>query len=320
MLSEGLFIRAIIAFITTVILCPVFIPILHKLKFGQFVRDDGPESHLKKAGTPTMGGVVILGVFTAVSLSGAAEKPEILPVVFLTAGFGFVGFLDDYIKLAKKRSLGLRAWQKLLLQFIITAIFCYIIMRYFPELTKILIPFTNGKVFWDLGILFVPFTFIAVLGTVNGANFTDGLDGLASTVTLIIALFFAAVAFPWGSGVSEPAMIMTGVLAGFLIFNAYPAKVFMGDTGSLALGGFVAAEAFMLDLPIFIIIVAFVYLAEILSVMIQVSYFKITHGKRIFKMSPLHHHFELSGFEETRVVALFSSVTFILCIIGILAL
>jgi len=193
-------------------------------------------------------------------------------------------------------------------------------MHRYPELMNIVIPFTSGKLVWELGFLFIPFVFITVLGTVNGANFTDGLDGLATTVTLIIAMFFAVLALKAGSNTSHTAMIMIGTLLGFLIFNTYPAKVFMGDTGSLALGGFVAAEAFMLRAPLFIIIVAFVYLAEILSVMIQVSYFKLTHGKRIFKMSPIHHHFELSGFEETRVVSMFAVVTVILCFVGFIAL
>ena len=312
MFSLSIFLPAFISFILTVILCPVFIPVLHKMKFGQFVREEGPESHLKKAGTPTMGGIVMLAAFTVTGLAYMMNEPQLFPVILLTAGFGFIGFLDDYIKLAKKRSLGLRAWQKLGLQIVLTAVFAYIIMNNYPELTKIVIPFTKGNVVWDLGVLFVPFVFITVLGTVNGANFTDGLDG--------IAMFFAVLSVRIGSPVSDTAMIMIGTLLGFLIFNTYPAKVFMGDTGSLALGGFVAAQAFMLKAPLFIIIVAFIYLAEILSVMIQVSYFKLTHGKRIFKMSPIHHHFELSGFEETRVVAMFAVVTIILCFVGFIAL
>ena len=320
MFSLSIFLPAFISFILTVILCPVFIPVLHKMKFGQFVREEGPESHLKKAGTPTMGGIVMLAAFTVTGLAYMMNEPQLFPVILLTAGFGFIGFLDDYIKLAKKRSLGLRAWQKLGLQIVLTAVFAYIIMNNYPELTKIVIPFTKGNFVCDLGVLFVPFVFITVLGTVNGANFTDGLDGLATTVTLIIAMFFAVLSVRIGSSVSDTAMIMIGTLLGFLIFNTYPAKVFMGDTGSLALGGFVAAQAFMLKAPLFIIIVAFIYLAEILSVMIQVSYFKLTHGKRIFKMSPIHHHFELSGFEETRVVAMFAVVTIILCFVGFIAL
>ena len=290
------------------------------MKFGQFIREEGPESHLKKAGTPTMGGIVMLAAFTVSSLAYMLNESQIFPVILLTVGFGFIGFLDDFIKLAKKRSLGLRAWQKLGLQIVLTGYFAYVIMNDYPELTQIIIPFTGGQVVWNLGILFVPFVFIAVLGTVNGANFTDGLDGLATSVTVVIAMFFAIFSLRVESPVYLTAMIMIGTLLGFLIFNTYPAKVFMGDTGSLALGGFVAAEAFMLKVPLFIIIVAFIYLAEILSVMIQVSYFKITHGKRIFKMSPIHHHFELSGFEETRVVAMFTVVTILCCFIGFIAL
>lgn len=320
MFSIEIFLPAFISFALTVLLCPIFIPILHRMKFGQFIREEGPESHLKKAGTPTMGGIVMLAAFTVSSLAYMLNKPQIFPVILLTVGFGFIGFLDDFIKLAKKRSLGLRAWQKLGLQIVLTGYFAYVIMSDYPELTQIIIPFTGGQVVWNLGVLFVPFVFIAVLGTVNGANFTDGLDGLATSVTVVIAMFFAVLSLKIGSPVYITAMIMVGTLLGFLIFNTYPAKVFMGDTGSLALGGFVAAEAFMLKAPLFIIIVAFIYLAEILSVMIQVSYFKITHGKRIFKMSPIHHHFELSGFEETRVVAMFTVVTILCCFIGFIAL
>lgn len=320
MFSIEIFLPAFISFALTVLLCPIFIPILHRMKFGQFIREEGPESHLKKAGTPTMGGIVMLAAFTVSSLAYMLNEPQIFPVILLTVGFGFIGFLDDFIKLAKKRSLGLRAWQKLGLQIVLTGYFAYVIMSDYPELTQIIIPFTGGQVAWNLGVLFVPFVFIAVLGTVNGANFTDGLDGLATSVTVIIAMFFAVLSLKIGSPVYLTAMIMVGTLIGFLIFNTYPAKVFMGDTGSLALGGFVAAEAFMLKAPLFIIIVAFIYLAEILSVMIQVSYFKITHGKRIFKMSPIHHHFELSGFEETRVVAMFTVVTILCCFIGFIAL
>ena len=320
MFSIEIFLPAFISFALTVLLCPIFIPILHRMKFGQFIREEGPESHLKKAGTPTMGGIVMLAAFTVSSLAYMLNESQIFPVILLTVGFGFIGFLDDFIKLAKKRSLGLRAWQKLGLQIVLTGYFAYVIMNDYPELTQIIIPFTGGQVAWNLGVLFVPFVFIAVLGTVNGANFTDGLDGLATSVTVVIAMFFAIFSLRIESPVYLTAMIMIGTLLGFLIFNTYPAKVFMGDTGSLALGGFVAAEAFMLKVPLFIIIVAFIYLAEILSVMIQVSYFKITHGKRIFKMSPIHHHFELSGFEETRVVAMFTVVTILCCFIGFIAL
>jgi len=314
------YLPALLAFGITVALCPVFIPLLHKLKFGQYVRDDGPQTHLKKAGTPTMGGIVMIAAFAIVSAIYCLREPVMLPVMLLTIGFGFIGFLDDFIKITKKRSLGLRAWQKLALQFLVTALFIYLIQKYFDYGTAIVIPFTGGKTFSMSEGLFVIFSFIAILGTVNGVNFTDGLDGLASSVTLVIAVFFAFASLAdtgEPNGVTTVSLITIGVLCGFLIFNAYPAKVFMGDTGSLALGGYVAGAAFMLRMPLFIIIVAFIYLIEIVSVILQVLYFKATHGKRLFKMAPIHHHFELSGWEETRVVALFTVVTIMLALVGL---
>ncbi len=322
MCSIATFLPAFLAFMITVILCPIFIPMLHKLKFGQYVRDDGPQTHLKKAGTPTMGGIVMVAAFAIISCIYAVKEPVIIPVMILTIGFGIIGFLDDFLKIAKKQSEGLKAWQKLSLQFIITVLFVYIIENVYKIGTGILIPFT-GKVVEMPMPLFVVFLFFAVLGTTNGANFTDGLDGLCTSVTSVIAVFFAIAAFivfRGDNGITTASLIMLGTLIGFLIFNAYPAKVFMGDTGSLALGGFVAGAAFMMQMPLFIIIVAFIYLAEIISVIMQVSYFKITHGKRIFKMAPIHHHFELSGWEETRVVALFTIVTAILGMVGLGAL
>ena len=226
MFSIEIFLPAFISFALTVLLCPIFIPILHRMKFGQFIREEGPESHLKKAGTPTMGGIVMLAAFTVSSLAYMLNESQIFPVILLTVGFGFIGFLDDFIKLAKKRSLGLRAWQKLGLQIVLTGYFAYVIMSDYPELTQIIIPFTGGQVVWNLGILFVPFVFIAVLGTVNGANFTDGLDGLATSVTVVIAMFFAIFSLRIESPVYLTAMIMIGTLLGFLIFNTYPAKVY----------------------------------------------------------------------------------------------
>lgn len=309
----------ILAFAISVILCPIMIPFLKKLKFGQFVRDDGPQSHLKKAGTPTMGGLIILSAIVLTSLFFIKDYPAIIPVLFMTLGFGLIGFLDDYIKVVMKRSLGLRAWQKMLGQFLVTGIFCYYLMNYTELGTEVLIPFSGGKLL-DLGVFFIPFLFVAILGTVNGANFTDGLDGLATSVTILIAVFFAVAAVIKGEDVSVIACIVAGALLGFLLFNVYPARVFMGDTGSLALGGFVAAIAFMMRMPLFILIVAFVYLAEVLSVMLQVGFFKLTGGKRIFKMAPIHHHFELCGWEETRVVAVFSTVTALLCIIALMGI
>ncbi|MFW5677973.1 MAG: phospho-N-acetylmuramoyl-pentapeptide-transferase, partial [Acetivibrio ethanolgignens] len=225
----------------------------------------------------------------------------------------------DYIKIVMKRSLGLRAWQKMLGQILITGIFAYYLLNIIDFGTDIILPFTNGRT-WDMGILFVPFLFIVLLGTVNGVNFTDGLDGLASSVTVLVATFFTVVAIGTGSGISPITCAVVGSLLGFLMYNVYPARVFMGDTGSLALGGFVAASAVMLKMPLFIVIVGLIYLAEVLSVMIQVTYFKLTHGKRFFKMAPLHHHFELCGWPETKVVAVFDIITAILCLVGLAAL
>ena len=309
----------IIAFAISLVLSPILIPFLKKLKFGQFVRDDGPQSHLKKSGTPTMGGIIILLGIALTSVFYIGEYKDIIPVLFVTIGFGLVGFLDDYIKVVMKRSLGLRAWQKLLGQTVVTGVFAYYLLEVMNLGTDIIIPFTDGAT-WDLGILYVPFIFIVLLGTVNGVNFTDGLDGLASGVTVLVATFFTVVAIGTGSSVFPVTGAVVGSLMGFLIYNVYPARVFMGDTGSLALGGFVAASACVLKMPLFILIIGMIYLVEVLSVMIQVTYFKMTGGKRIFKMAPIHHHFELCGWSETRVVAVFSIVTAILCLVALIAL
>ncbi len=313
----------IISFAISAVLCPIVIPFLHKLKFGQQVRDDGPQAHLKKQGTPTMGGLIILSSIIITSLFYIKDYPKVIPVLFVTVGFGIIGFLDDYIKIVMKRSEGLNPKQKLLGQIVITAIFTYYLISADGVGTEMLIPFTggfDGGMMLDLGWLFVPAVFFIVLGTDNGVNFTDGLDGLCTSVTILVATFFTIVALGEGSGISPITGAVVGSLLGFLLFNVYPAKVFMGDTGSLALGGFVAASAFMMRMPIFIAIVGFIYLAEVLSVMIQVTYFKKTGGKRIFKMAPIHHHFELCGWSETRVVAVFSTVTAILCLIAYLGL
>ncbi len=308
----------LIAFGISVILSPVMIPFLKKLKFGQFVRDDGPESHLKKSGTPTMGGLIILCSIVLTSLFYMKSHPEILPVLFVTLGFGLVGFLDDYIKVVMKRSMGLRAWQKMAGQFLITAVFAYYLANYTEIGTSVMIPFTGGYEL-NLGFWFYPFLFFVVIGTVNGTNFTDGLDGLLSSITVLTATFFTVVAIGMVSGLETITCAAVGALLGFLVFNVYPAKVFMGDTGSLALGGLIAATAVMLKMPVYIVIVGFIYFVEVLSVIIQVAYFKKT-GKRVFKMAPIHHHFELSGWPETKVVAIFSIVTAILCLIGLVAL
>ncbi|MCI8578460.1 MAG: phospho-N-acetylmuramoyl-pentapeptide-transferase [Lachnospiraceae bacterium] len=313
----------IIAFAISAILCPVVIPFLHRLKFGQQVRTDGPQAHLKKQGTPTMGGLMILTSIIITSLFYIRDYPKIIPVLFVTVGFGIIGFLDDYIKIVMKRSEGLNPKQKLLGQFVITGIFVYYLYRSGEVGTGALIPFTGGfknGIYLNMGILFIPFVFFVVLGTDNGVNFTDGLDGLCTSVTILVATFLTIVAIGEKTGISPITGAVVGSLLGFLLFNVYPAKVFMGDTGSLALGGFVASSAFMMQMPFFIPLVGLIYLVEVLSVIMQVSYFKATGGKRIFKMAPIHHHFELCGWSETRVVAVFSIVTAILCLVAYLGL
>lgn len=312
-------IPVMIAFAISVILGPVIIPFLRRLKVGQTERDDGPQSHLKKSGTPTMGGILILASVVLASLPYIRTYPKIIPVLFLTLGFGLIGFLDDYIKVVLKRSLGLTPAQKMAGQIVVTAVFAYYLTHYTDVSLAMKIPFLPGQ-YLDFGILNLPILFFVVIGTVNGTNFTDGLDGLASSVTIMVATFFTVVAIGTGSGIEPVTCAVVGALLGFLLFNVYPARVFMGDTGSLALGGFVAACAYMMQMPLFIVIVGFVYLMEVISVILQVGYFKATGGKRIFKMAPIHHHFELCGWSETRVVAVFAIATAILCLIGLMAL
>lgn len=317
-------IPVLLSFSISIVLCPVVIPFLRRLKFGQYVREDGPRSHLKKAGTPTMGGLIILISVVVTSSMYLRDYPEILPILFATVGFGLIGFLDDYIKVVMRRSLGLRAWQKLVLQFGVTVIFAYYYTEHLHYEMQMLIPFTGGiaagsYISLPAGV-FLPFLFFVMVGTVNGANFTDGLDGLASSVTLLVAVFFTVVAIGTGSTAAPVCAAVAGALMGFLVFNVYPASVFMGDTGSLALGGFVASTALLLKMPLYILIVGVIYLVEVLSVILQVGYFKFTHGKRIFKMAPIHHHFEQSGWSETKVVAVFSIVTALFCLIALAAL
>ena len=309
----------LLSFTLSVIMGPVVIPILRKLKMKQTEREDGVKSHLKKAGTPTMGGVIILASIVLTSLFFIKDYPKIIPIMFVTVGFGLIGFLDDYLKVVMKRSDGLFPKQKMALQILVTAVFAFYIVKIAQIPLTMLIPFTDGK-YLDFGFLAVPMLFIVMIGTVNGVNFTDGLDGLASSVTVLVATFFTVVAIGTKSGIEPITCAVVGALLGFLLFNVYPASVFMGDTGSLALGGFVASTAYMLQMPLFIVIVGMIYLVEVLSVIIQVTYFKKTGGKRIFKMAPIHHHFELCGWSETRVVAVFSIVTAILCLVALAAM
>lgn len=318
-MNSVILISVLVSFAISVFLGPVVIPFLRRLKVGQTERTEGPESHLKKNGTPTMGGILILVSVVITSLLFVRDYPRIIPVLFLTLGFGLVGFLDDYIKVVLKRSMGLRAWQKFALQILVTGIFTFYLLHYTDVSLSMKVPFLSG-VYLDFGWFNIPFLFFVVIGTVNGTNFTDGLDGLASSVTVLVATFFTVVAIGTNSGIEPITCAVVGALLGFLLFNVHPASVFMGDTGSLALGGFVAAAAYMMQMPLFIVIVGFIYVIEVLSVMMQVTYFKLTGGKRIFKMAPIHHHFELCGWSETRVVAVFSIVTALLCLVALMGI
>ncbi len=313
----------LISFIITAALGPIVIPLLRKMKVGQTEREE-LQSHQSKTGTPTMGGIIIIVSVIATSLLYMNKYPNIIPVMFLTVGFGIIGFLDDYLKVVLRRSDGLLAWQKMICQIVVTAVFALYMTKVSGIPLTMLVPYSNlfveGGLYLNIGILAVPLLFFAVIGTVNGVNFTDGVDGLVSSVTIMVATFFTVVAVATKSGVSPISCAVLGALLGFLLFNVFPARVFMGDTGSLALGGFVAGVAYMMQMPLFIIIVGFIYVIEVLSVIIQVTYFKKTGGKRIFKMAPIHHHFELSGWSETRVVAVFSIVTALLCMIAYLGI
>ena len=316
-MSSHIVIPVLISFAVSLVLGPVVIPFLRKLKMKQTERVEGVQSHLKKAGTPTMGGIIILLSVIVTSLFYIRDYPKIIPVLFLTVAFGLIGFLDDYLKVVLKRSDGLMPMQKMALQIVVTFIFAYYLVRVADIPLTMLVPFSGGYSL-DLGWLAYPVLFFAVIGTVNGTNFTDGLDGLASSVTVLVATFFTVVAVGTNSGIEPITCAVVGALLGFLLFNVYPASVFMGDTGSLALGGFVAGTAYMLQMPLFIIIVGFIYLVEVASVIIQVTYFKKTGGKRIFKMAPIHHHFELCGWSETRVVTVFSVITALLSLVALM--
>lgn len=306
------------AFVLALVAGPIFIPVLTRMKFGQMVRDDGPQSHLKKTGTPTMGGIIIIVAAVLVSLAFSKDK-DMLLLLIATVLFGLIGFADDYLKIKNKRSLGLRAWQKLAAQLLVSIFIAFVASGVSQVGTEVLIPFT-GK-FLDLGVLYIPFVVFVFVATVNSVNLTDGLDGLAGGITVVVLGFFSVIALASGHmGLLVFTGAMIGALLGFLRFNSHPAQVFMGDTGSLALGGAVAALAVMTKLPFFVLIIGAVYVAETLSVMIQVVYFKLTGGKRFFKMAPLHHHFELSGWDESKVVSVFIIISIILSLVGILGL
>ena len=306
---------AIIGFLIVVILGPIFIPMLAKFKFGQTVRDDGPQTHLQKNGTPTMGGVIMIIAILITGLTRAKIDKDLLVGLICITGFGFVGFLDDFIKIKMKRSLGLKAYQKIILQFALALFVSYYQYSASPSATQIMIPFTDYII--NLGPLYVPIMMFVIIGTVNAVNLTDGLDGLASGITLIVSIFFMLLAISVGnSDVAILAAATGGACLGFLGFNSYPAKVFMGDTGSMALGGAVVSFAVLTNSVLLIPIVGGIYFAEAISVIIQVTSFRLT-GKRVFKMAPIHHHFELSGWKENQVVMLFSVITLVASVIGL---
>lgn len=313
---HSVIIPLLIAFAISVVLSPFVIPFLRKLKIGQTERVEGVKSHLQKSGTPTMGGTIILISILVTCLFFVGRYPRIVPVLFLTLGFGIIGFLDDYLKVVLKRSDGLLPGQKMACQIIITTIFVvYMVLKDESGLSMVL-PFTDYV--FDAKWVTIPLAYMAIIGTDNGVNFTDGLDGLASSVTAVVAVFFTLASMACGGGIEPITASVAGALLGFLLFNVHPAQVFMGDTGSLALGGFVAGAAYMLRIPWIILVVGLIYLVEVLSVMIQVAYFKKTGGKRFFKMAPIHHHFELCGWSETRIVSVFSTITMLLCLLGLL--
>lgn len=318
MMEQVILFTIIMSFLITVLLAPVFIPFLRRLKFGQSIRDEGPQSHQKKTGTPTMGGIAFLVsiVITTFVMTGKYSDPgpETYLMIMVTVGFGLLGFLDDFIKVVMKRNLGLTSKQKLLGQIIISVIF-YLIFKQNDFPTTVSIPLTDFSI--ELGWFYCVFIIFWLVGFSNAVNLTDGLDGLVSGTSAIA--FGALAVLAWSQSQYDVAIFsvaVVGAVLGFLVFNAHPAKVFMGDTGSLALGGAIAAIAILTKLEIILILIGGVFVIETLSVILQVASFKTT-GKRIFKMSPLHHHYELVGWSEWRVVVTFWTVGLLFAVLGI---
>lgn len=317
----------VIAAVITGLLGYFMVPFLHKIKFGQTIREVGPSWHKNKQGTPTMGGIMfIIGSSVAAViciaflwLNGGAETQlmfvKVVAGALMAVGFGIVGFLDDYISIKKHRNLGLTEIQKLILQFIIVGVYL-LSVALAGGTTETVIPFLGSV---DLGFFYYILAAVFIVGMVNAVNFTDGIDGLNTSVTLVVALVFSVIAMLLNRvGLSLYAAAIVGAMIGFLFWNANPAKVFMGDTGSLFLGGAVCALAFGVDMPILLILIGIIYIVEILSVVLQVTYFKISHGKRIFKMAPIHHHFEMCGWNENKICFVFSGVTLLAGILGVL--
>ena len=315
----------LITFIISIILGIIIIPILKKLKVGQIERDDGPASHLKKQGTPTMGGIIIIiamiisvvGVYIYMNMIGKAETAQkLIPLLLLTIGFGAIGFIDDYKKLVLKNTEGLKPSYKMLGLLVISVAYVLYLTQGLEIGTETYIPIL--KIYINLpNYIYVPAAIIIILATTNAVNLTDGIDGLSSSVSAIIITTLTIIGITIGmEEVSIFGSIVIGATLGFLMFNLHPAKVFMGDTGSLLLGGVISGLALYLKMPLLLLIIALIPVLETLSVIIQVAYFKKT-GKRIFKMAPLHHHFELCGWKENKVVIIFSLITLIVCVIGL---
>lgn len=308
---------AVLGMLASSIMTSLEIPILKHRQFRQFIREEGPQSHLSKAGTPTMGGIAIFAALVLMTFIGGAISTDTFVMLGVTLLFGLIGFFDDYIKVAKKHNLGLRAWQKLVLQILFAVGLAVYMAEFSGYGTDVWIPFIDRYI--DFGWFYIPFVAFVVVAMANAVNLTDGLDGLSSGVTAIVALFFAYVGVLYGY---DSAMVfcsaLCGACLGFLVFNRYPAKLFMGDTGSMALGGALASAAIIMKVEFLLVIAGLIYVIEALSVIIQVVYFKMTGGKRFFKMAPLHHHFEMCGMKEKNVVLMFYLVALVCCAVAYL--
>ena len=317
MIDPKIVMAIVISFIVASILGHIIIPLLHKLKFGQNIRQEGPKSHLKKAGTPTIGGLIfIFATIITMFIMVGNPTDEAMIALYSFVGFGFVGFLDDLLKIIKKKNEGLTSGQKMILLLIVSGFLTWYAYKYIG--TSINIPFLNGQI--NFGLFYIPFVMFYFAGVTNAVNLTDGLDGLATSVTVLVTTFLGIISYNLGHiSLAIFCVALAGALLAFLRFNAFPARVFMGDTGSLALGGAVAMVALILKMPLILVLIGIIYVIETLSVILQVASFKLT-GKRIFKMAPIHHHFEQLGWSETKIVSVFSIITVVFCFIAFASL
>ena len=317
MIDPKIVMAIVISFIVASILGPIIIPLLHKLKFGQNIRQEEPKSHLKKAGTPTIGGLIfIFATIITMFIMVGNPTDEAMIALYSFVGFGFVGFLDDLLKIIKKKNEGLTSGQKMILLLIVSGFLTWYAYKYIG--TSINIPFLNGQI--NFGLFYIPFVMFYFAGVTNAVNLTDGLDGLATSVTVLVTTFLGIISYNLGHiSLAIFCVALAGALLAFLRFNAFPARVFMGDTGSLALGGAVAMVALILKMPLILVLIGIIYVIETLSVILQVASFKLT-GKRIFKMAPIHHHFEQLGWSETKIVSVFSIITVVFCFIAFASL